>query len=559
MSARDDLYLFAMVGKAQEDGNRQMAVRKLDGHAAEVRAEVLWQVGGVPCSPEWNAAHPGECATAPRVPGDGDVSHWHPRTTANSRRAAGRVAGLLEAAALADNDDTCDCGGCTTCVFRRFAMEIRALAAAGQAPAPQPSSKVSKLRCHERCSRLGYQWPEDHPDPQPENGRLNARIAELERPGIEAKRTEIRASFTELISQAEQDGDYEGAFNVRCRLREREEQWRAEDAHTPAPQPETAPTYWLHAPDGPDCTLWTTERAALDAGSAYASDVDPRGGPYDWVPQPDGRHELWTVDADNDRPISATGAIVMPITPQQPPAPDAEPGTPDLTARLYDAIAEHARNWPAIGVRHAQARQHLAEHLAPVVGAELATQRAQYGSAVATVADVHSRLTREQREHNADREERDRLRARVAELETAERERHRQGIRATLRAGIERAEMDGTAAEAQQLSDETTERPMALHLELPVTTAGKDTRTARQAAAGESTQPDDPNAGDEVVTCSNPRCQRGEWHRHLTARGWEPGGMGTWQCPQCAADAEDRREFLARESTQPDAEQGGDR
>lgn len=41
MSARDDLYLFAMVGKAQSDGNRAMAVRKLDAFAAEVRAATL--------------------------------------------------------------------------------------------------------------------------------------------------------------------------------------------------------------------------------------------------------------------------------------------------------------------------------------------------------------------------------------------------------------------------------------------------------------------------------------------------------------------------------------
>ncbi|WP_330349236.1 hypothetical protein [Streptomyces sp. NBC_00582] len=39
MSARDDLYLFAMIGKVQEDGNRAMAQRKLDAHHAEVLNE----------------------------------------------------------------------------------------------------------------------------------------------------------------------------------------------------------------------------------------------------------------------------------------------------------------------------------------------------------------------------------------------------------------------------------------------------------------------------------------------------------------------------------------
>lgn len=39
MSARDDLYLFAMTGKVQEDGNRDMAVRKLDLYRSEVLSE----------------------------------------------------------------------------------------------------------------------------------------------------------------------------------------------------------------------------------------------------------------------------------------------------------------------------------------------------------------------------------------------------------------------------------------------------------------------------------------------------------------------------------------
>jgi hypothetical protein len=65
--------------------------------------------------------------------------------------------------------------------------------------------------------------------------RLTARVAELERPAVEAKRNEIRQSFTEIAAQAEQDGDYEAAANFRLRLREREEQWAAEDAAVPAP------------------------------------------------------------------------------------------------------------------------------------------------------------------------------------------------------------------------------------------------------------------------------------------------------------------------------------
>jgi hypothetical protein len=63
---------------------------------------------------------------------------------------------------------------------------------------------------------------------------LTDRIAELERPAVEAKRNEIRQSFTEISAQAAQDGDHEAAANFQRRLREREEQWAAEDAAAPA-------------------------------------------------------------------------------------------------------------------------------------------------------------------------------------------------------------------------------------------------------------------------------------------------------------------------------------
>lgn len=65
--------------------------------------------------------------------------------------------------------------------------------------------------------------------------RLRARIAELERPAVEAKRNEIRQSYADLVAAAEETKDFEGAFDVQCRLREREEQWAREDAATPAP------------------------------------------------------------------------------------------------------------------------------------------------------------------------------------------------------------------------------------------------------------------------------------------------------------------------------------
>ncbi|MEE1812662.1 hypothetical protein [Streptomyces sp. BE133] len=58
---------------------------------------------------------------------------------------------------------------------------------------------------------------------------LIARVAELERPATEAERNALRQSFMELSAQAREDHDYEGAFNVECDLRKREEQWKRED------------------------------------------------------------------------------------------------------------------------------------------------------------------------------------------------------------------------------------------------------------------------------------------------------------------------------------------
>ena len=60
--------------------------------------------------------------------------------------------------------------------------------------------------------------------------RLRARLWEHERPATEAERNALRQSFTELVAQASEDGDHEGAFSLECQLREREEQWAREDA-----------------------------------------------------------------------------------------------------------------------------------------------------------------------------------------------------------------------------------------------------------------------------------------------------------------------------------------
>ncbi|WP_309049029.1 hypothetical protein [Streptomyces sp.] len=62
-----------------------------------------------------------------------------------------------------------------------------------------------------------------------ERDEARARVRELKRPAVEAHRNEIRRSYAELAVTAREDRDYEGAFNVECQLREREEQWKRED------------------------------------------------------------------------------------------------------------------------------------------------------------------------------------------------------------------------------------------------------------------------------------------------------------------------------------------
>ncbi|MEV7394912.1 hypothetical protein [Streptomyces sp. NPDC091215] len=136
--------------------------------------------------------------------------------------------------------ESCDCGGDYPCGHGMYVTGV---------VTPTPTYFAA-----ERCKRSGEQprdydfhridigdftdadWElmaharEDVPALAAEIRRLRARVTELERPAVEAKRAEIRQSFVELSAQCEQDRDYEGAFNVQCQLREREEQWGAEDA-----------------------------------------------------------------------------------------------------------------------------------------------------------------------------------------------------------------------------------------------------------------------------------------------------------------------------------------
>ena len=45
-------------------------------------------------------------------------------------------------------------------------------------------------------------------------------------------------------------------------------------------------------------------------------------------------------------------------------------------------------------------------------------------------------------------------------------------------------------------------------------------------------------AEDEWVRCSGLHCPNAERFAKAAERGWQTGGMGTWQCPNCAPGAE---------------------
>ena len=60
--------------------------------------------------------------------------------------------------------------------------------------------------------------------------KAEARVAELERPAVEAKRNEIRDSYQQPAADAERDRDYEGRDHALNALAAREEQWKREDA-----------------------------------------------------------------------------------------------------------------------------------------------------------------------------------------------------------------------------------------------------------------------------------------------------------------------------------------
>jgi hypothetical protein len=117
VTARDELYAYATVAfrgyEVPEVVDRHVN-RLIDAFRAEVLAEAGW----VPCSPEWLAAHPNECGTAPRLPGAPDLSHWHPATEVPAPVASDRCGRCVCADCGGRLDQHreggCGCGDCTS-------------------------------------------------------------------------------------------------------------------------------------------------------------------------------------------------------------------------------------------------------------------------------------------------------------------------------------------------------------------------------------------------------------------------------------------------------------
>ncbi|MEU8740647.1 hypothetical protein [Streptomyces halstedii] len=93
----------------------------------------------------------------------------------------------------------------------------------------------------------------------------------------EAKRNEIRQSYSELAAQAREDRDHEGAADVELKLRDREEQWRREDAAAVETDEEREPIQLRWGLDdvmyGDDDT--TTVLLSGPGGDPYWVELDP--------------------------------------------------------------------------------------------------------------------------------------------------------------------------------------------------------------------------------------------------------------------------------------------
>ncbi|MFJ3084673.1 hypothetical protein ACIPJG_33655 [Streptomyces halstedii] len=130
----------------------------------------------------------------------------------------------------------------------------------------------------------------------------------------EAKRNEIRQSYSELAAQAREDRDHEGAADVELKLRDREEQWRREDAAAVETVEEREP---IQLRWGLDDVMYGDD----DTTTVVLS--GPGGEPY-WV------------ELDPERTAALRDALAGPES-TPPPAPADRAATRD---RIRRAIGE---------------------------------------------------------------------------------------------------------------------------------------------------------------------------------------------------------------------------
>jgi hypothetical protein len=90
----------------------------------------------------------------------GGIATLHDVAHAEQLVDAHRAEVLHEAAAFVGNDDTCDCGGCDTCIGRKLADGLRATAgeeASAQAPTATPTDTNRRARLLHEMD-LGGRW-----------------------------------------------------------------------------------------------------------------------------------------------------------------------------------------------------------------------------------------------------------------------------------------------------------------------------------------------------------------------------------------------------------------
>lgn len=141
-------------------GGRVPAIvrRLLDAEAEAERYRVAWRMAyqraqGRGWAADRAGARARELQTALQDGVGALLAMQMERNAAQRAAAEARAAGLLEAAEIVGNDDTCECGGCDTCIPRALAAKVRDRAYA-VAAAPDGGSPVAYVMACAQCEGL---------------------------------------------------------------------------------------------------------------------------------------------------------------------------------------------------------------------------------------------------------------------------------------------------------------------------------------------------------------------------------------------------------------------